>query len=141
MNVPVPPHETPTPPPPAAPDAEARQWAMFAHLSALLGAVVTGLWFGFGCFLGPLVIWLLKKDTMPFVDDQGKEAVNFNLTLAIVGVVLLLFSIGTFGIGLLIAWPLGALIALAWLIFTILAAIKASEGVAFRYPVSLRLIK
>lgn len=141
MNVPAAPSETPTPPPPSAPDAMARQWAMFAHLSALLGALLSGFWFGIGCFLGPLVIWLLKKDSMPFVDDQGKEALNFNLTLAIAGMVMLLFAIGTLGIGLLIVVPLGLLLGLLWLIFTIIAAIKASEGVAYRYPLSLRLIR
>lgn len=125
----------------AAPSAEEKQWALFAHLSALLGAFVTGFWFGWGCFLGPLVIWLVKKDTMPFVNDQGKEALNFNITLAIIGVILLIFSIVTLGIGLLIAIPVGIIVAISWLVFTIIAAIKASEGVAYRYPVSLRLIK
>jgi uncharacterized Tic20 family protein len=60
--------------------AQERQMAMFAHLSALLGGIVTAGWAGsVGCFIGPLVIWLVKKDTMPFVDDQGKEALNFTL--------------------------------------------------------------
>ena len=61
--------------------AEERQWAMFAHLSALAGGIITAGWAGsIGCFLGPLVIWLMKKETMPFVDDQAKEALNFNIT-------------------------------------------------------------
>ena len=139
----VPPTEvSPAPTPPAgSPTAEEKQWALFAHLSALLGAFVTGFWFGWGCFLGPLVIWLVKKDTMPFVNDQGKEALNFNITLAIIGVILLIFSIVTLGIGLLIAIPVGIIVAISWLVFTIIAAIKASEGVAYRYPISLRLVK
>lgn len=124
-----------------APSAEEKQWALFAHLSALLGAFVTGFWFGWGCFLGPLVIWLIKKETMPFVNDQGKEALNFNITLAIVGVILLIFSIATLGVGLLLAIPVGIIVAIGWLVLTIVAAIKASEGVAYRYPVSLRLVK
>lgn len=138
----VPPNDAVAPPPVVAgPSAEEKQWALFAHLSALLGAFVTGFWFGWGCFLGPLVIWLVKKDTMPFVNDQGKEALNFNITLAIIGVILLIFSIVTLGIGLLIAIPVGIVVAISWLVFTIIAAIKASEGVAYRYPVSLRLVK
>jgi uncharacterized Tic20 family protein len=139
----VPPNEPLTPPPSivGAPSAEEKQWALFAHLSALLGAFVTGLWFGWGCFIGPLIIWLIKKDTMPFVNDQAKEALNFNITLAIVGLVLLILVIMTFGIGLLIAWPIGMIVGVAWLVFTIIAAIKASEGVAYRYPINLRLIK
>ena len=139
----VPPNETPTPPPPIAgiPSAEEKQWALFAHLSGLIGVLLTGVWFGWGCFIGPLIIWLIKKDTMPFVADQAKQALNFCLTLAIIGLVLLVFSIMTFGIGLLIAWPLGVIVGIAWLVFTIIAAIKASEGVAYRYPISLHLIK
>jgi uncharacterized Tic20 family protein len=133
----------PTPPPPSAgsPTAEEKQWALFAHLSALLGAILTGVWFGWGCFLGPLVIWLIKKDTMPFVNDQGKEALNFNITLAIIGMILLLLVIMTLGIGLLVAIPVGILVAIGWLVMTVIAAIKASEGVAYRYPITLRLIK
>jgi uncharacterized protein len=139
----VPPNETPTPPPPiqGVPSAEEKQWAMFVHLSALLGAVFTGVWFGWGCFIGPLVIWLIKRDTMPFVADQGKEALNFNITVALIGLVMLVFVIMTLGIGLLVAVPVGLIVGLAWLVFTIIGAIKASEGVAYRYPIALRLIK
>ena len=102
----VPPNDVIAPPPPAGtPSAEEKQWALFAHLSALLGVFLTGFMFGWGAFLGPLIIWLVKKDTMPFVNDQGKEALNFNITLAIIGVVLLMLTIMTLGIGLLIALP------------------------------------
>ncbi|CAN5681017.1 DUF4870 domain-containing protein [soil metagenome] len=122
--------------------AAERQMAMFAHLSALLGGIVTTGWAGsVGCFVGPLVIWLLKKDTMPFVDDQGKEALNFNITVAILFLALLLLSIMTLGIGLIIAVPAWIIIGIAWLVLTIIASIKANEGVAYRYPFALRLIK
>lgn len=114
---------------------------MFAHLSALLGALVTSGVGGWGCFLGPLVIWLVKKDTMPFVNDQGKEALNFNITVAIAMVVLLMLTIMTLGIGLIIAIPLWVVIGIAWLVLTIIAGVKANEGVAYRYPFTLRLIK
>lgn len=139
----VPPNDVVTPPPAPAgtPSAEEKQWALFAHLSAILGGILTGHMFGWGCFVGPLIIWLVKKDTMPFVNDQGKEALNFNITLAIVGFALLVLSIITFGIGLLIAIPAGIVIGIGWLVFVVIAAIKASEGVAYRYPVSIRLIK
>lgn len=132
-------------PPPAAtgtPSAEERQWAMFAHLSAILGALLTGGWaFSIGCFLGPLIIWLVKKETMPFVDDQAKEALNFNITLAIVFAVLFLLTVLTLGIGVLISFPLYVIIGIAWLVFTIIAAIKANDGTAYRYPFALRLVK
>nr|WP_262982184.1 DUF4870 domain-containing protein [Rhodanobacter denitrificans] len=125
-----------------APSAEERQWAMFAHLSALAGAILTGAFGGgWGCFIGPLVIWLVKRDTMPFVADQGKEALNFNITVAIAFVVLALLSVMTLGIGLIIAIPLWVIIGVAWLVLTIIAAVKANEGTLYRYPFTLRLIK
>jgi uncharacterized Tic20 family protein len=142
------PPESVIPPPPSEPpmagepSAEQRQWAMFAHLSALAGAILTGAWGGgWGCFIGPLIIWLVKKDTMPFVDDQAKEALNFNITVAIVAVVLVLLTVMTLGIGLVIAIPVGIVVGIAWLVFTIIAAIKANEGVRYRYPFTLRLVK
>lgn len=139
-----PPPPTQPPPPVSAggiPGAEERQWAMFAHLSALLGGILTGAVGGLGVFIGPLVIWLIKKETMPFVDDQGKEALNFNITIGIIAVGLVILSILTFGIGLLLAIPVGLVVGLGWLVFTIIAAIKSNEGVAYRYPLCLRLVK
>lgn len=129
------------PPPLSAPTAEERQWAMFAHLSALLGGLVTGWIGGWGWFLGPLIIWLMKKDSMPFVNDQAKEALNFNITVAIIFVILTILGIVTLGVGFLIALPLMIIIGIAALVFIIMAAIKANEGVAYRYPFALRLIK
>jgi uncharacterized Tic20 family protein len=133
---------TPPPPPSGTPSTEERQWAMFAHLSALLGGILTSGWAGsIGCFIGPLIIWLVKKDTMPFVNDQAKEALNFNITVAIVFFALFLLALLTFGIGLVISLPLWIIIGIAWLVLTIIAAIKANEGVAYRYPFTLRLVK
>ena len=136
----------PAPPPsPSTPDdlpgAEEKQWAMFAHLSALVGGLLTSAVGGWGTFLGPLVIWLIKKDTMRFVDDQGKEALNFNITVAIACFALLLLSIVTLGIGLIIAVPAWIVIGIAWLVFTIIAAVKSSNGEFYRYPMTLRLVK
>ena len=145
MSVPpesvVPPPSTGPAGPDATPSSEERQWALFAHLSALLGCILTGAWFGWGCFIGPLIIWLVKKDTMPFVDDQAKEALNFNITVAIIGVALLVLTLITFGLGALLALPIGVVVGVGWLVCTILAAIRANEGVQYRYPFTLRLIK
>lgn len=133
------------PPPPVQTfgiSSEERQWAMFAHLSALVGGILTSGWAGsLGCFIGPLIIWMVKKDTMPFVDDQGKEALNFNITVGLIFLALLLLSIVTLGIGLIIAIPGWIIVGIAWLVLTIIAGIKANEGVAYRYPLTLRLIK
>lgn len=130
----VPPESVIPPPPPSeplvgAPSAEERQWAMFAHLAAFAGLIIP-----FGSILGPLVIWLIKKDTMPFVNDQGKEALNFNITVAIAAIIawVLLF--------VLIGFLLLPAVVIAWIVFVIIGTIKANEGVTYRYPFTLRLI-
>jgi uncharacterized protein len=122
--------------------AEERQWAMFAHLSALAGGIITAGWAGsIGCFIGPLVIWLMKKDTMPFVADQAREALNFNITVAIIFFALFVLTLVTLGIGALLTIPIMILVGLAWLVFTIIASIKANQGERYRYPLTLRLVK
>ena len=118
-----------------------RQWAMFAHLSALLGGLLTSAVGGWGWFLGPLVIWLMKKETMPFVEDQAKEALNFNITVTIVFLVLMLLGFVTLGVGFLITLPVMLIVGIAALVLIVMAAIKANDGVRYRYPFTLRLIK
>ncbi|MCK7594853.1 DUF4870 domain-containing protein [Pseudomarimonas salicorniae] len=114
---------------------------MFAHLSSILGGLLTSAFGGWGVFLGPLVIWLVKKEEIPFVDDQGKEALNFNITVAIACVSLLILTFATLGIGALLTIPLMIIVCIGWLVLTIMASIKANEGVRYRYPFTLRLIK
>ena len=121
--------------------AEERQWAMFAHLSALAGGLLTSAIGGWGFFIGPLVIWLMKKDTMPFVADQAKEALNFNITVSAIFVILLILSLVTLGIGFLVTAPLMLIIGVAALVFIIIAAVKSNQGIAYRYPMTVRLVK
>jgi len=130
MSVPPSDVTAPPPPPTGSPSAEERQWALFAHLSALVGYIIP-----FGSIIGPLVIWQIKKNEMPFVDDQGKEALNFQITIAILAIVcfILIFIL----IGILLLWVL----AIVNLVFIILAAIAANNGQAYRYPFAFRFIK
>ena len=121
--------------------AEERQWAMFAHLSALAGGLLTSAIGGWGFFIGPLVIWLMKKDTMPFVADQAKEALNFNITVSAIFVILLILSFLTLGIGFLITLPIMLIVGIAALVLIIIAAMKANQGIAYRYPFTVRLVK
>ena len=114
---------------------------MFAHLSALAGGLLTGAIGGWGFFLGPLVIWLMKKDTMPFVADQAKEALNFNITVSAIMLLMLVLTVVTLGIGIIIAGPIMFIVGIAALVLIIMAAIKANEGHAYRYPLTIRLVK
>lgn len=130
---------TPTAPQPetAAPTvSDERTWAMLGHLSAL-SAFITGI----GCVLGPLLVWLIKRDTLPFAGEQAKEALNFNISVIIAAAALWLFTIITLGIGLLITVPACFALFVAWLVLTIIAAVKANSGEHYRYPFTLRLVK
>jgi len=133
--------QPPTRPLGSQPSRDERQWAMFAHLSALAGGLVSSWFGGLGVFIGPLVIWLLKREEMPFVDDQAKEALNFNITFAAIALALVVLGVITFGIGFILTLPLLVVAGVAWLVLTIVAAVRANEGKTYRYPFSLRLIK
>ncbi len=106
------------------PDSDSRTMAMLAHLLAI-----------FIGFLGPLIIWLVKKDQSPFVNDQGKEALNFQLTVLIAWFVAGLLACLVVGIFL---FPL---IWIGNLILCIIAAVKANRGEAYRYPFNIRFIR
>ncbi len=107
-----------------------RTMAMLCHLLALSGYVIP-----FGNIIGPLIIWLLKREQSWFIDDQGKESLNFQISLIIYSIIAGLSILVLIGIVLL------PLILLAGLILVIVAAIKANEGVAYRYPFTIRLIR
>ena len=117
---------------PAGPSRTERQWAMGCHLIALCGIVVP---VPSANLLGPLVLWLLKREDGAFIDDQGKESLNFQISLLIYLMASLLLSL--VGIGLLLLFP----IAVFGFVCVIIAAVKASEGIAFRYPACIRFIK
>ena len=105
-------------------DSDARMWAMLAHLSGIVFAVI-----------GPLVIWLIKKDESPFVNEHGREALNFQITVVIaIFASVLLFAVG---IGF-ITLPV---VAIAALVLSIMAGVKANAGEYYRYPLALRLVK
>lgn len=109
---------------------DAKQWAMLTHLAAFAAFLIP-----FGNIIGPLLVWQLKKDLGPFVEQNGKEAVNFQITIAIVALVctMLMFAL----VGFLLLPVLG----LYWLILTVIAGVKANDGVAYRYPLTIRFIK
>jgi uncharacterized protein len=104
---------------------------MLAHLSALAGLVMPLL----GIVIGPLVVWLARRDESPFVAEHAKEALNFNISVLIGAVVCGLLML------VLVGFLLGTALFIAWLVMTLVAAIKASEGAIYHYPFSLRLVK
>lgn len=123
---------------PLSPSQE-RTWGMAAHLSALV------MFVGLPSLLGPLVVWLVKKDESAFVDDQGKESLNFNLSIflysVVAGILMVIIGIVTLGLGLIVLVPLVLVAAVAWLVLTIVAAVRAADGQAYRYPLTIRFVK
>src|SRR5690606_12040201 len=113
------------------PDSQARMWAMIAPLAGFLGYFLPVI----GSLIGPLIVWQLKKDTHPYVDEQGKEALNFQITVLIAALVCVLLML--IGVGFLLIW----VVAVGAIVLMIIAAIKANVGAPSRYPFCLRLIK
>lgn len=116
--------------PPEVPKEE-RQWAALAHLSAFLILLVPVI----GGLLGPLLVWIFRKDDMPFVRTQGREAINFQISVLVALAVsgLLLF--------VLVGLVLLPLVLLMNFVLIVVAAIQASDGRDYRYPFNLRLLR
>lgn len=112
--------------------SEERNMAMFCHLGSLAGYILP-----LGNILLPLILWLVNKDKMPFVNDQGKESVNFQISITIYLLAALLVGIVTCGIGLLLVIVPG----IFGLVMAIIACLEANKGVAYRYPLCIRMIE
>ena len=102
---------------------------MFTHLSALAVFIVP-----FGNIVGPLIVYLIKKDEYEFVNDQGKEVLNFQITWSIILIVSAILILAVVGILLLIGF------GIAWMILVIIGTTRANEGVYYRYPMSIKFI-
>jgi hypothetical protein len=111
-------------------ESQERTWGMLCHLSALAGFIIP-----FGNIIGPLLIWLIKKDESSFVDDQGKEALNFQISITIYCLIAAMLILIIIGIFLLIGLGILALVLI------IVASVKTNSGEKFRYPLTIRLIQ
>jgi uncharacterized Tic20 family protein len=112
---------------------DARMWAMFCHLAGLAGLLpMTPV---FGSIIAPLIIWQIKKDNSEFVDEHGKEALNFQISILIYALAAGLLCFVCIGLFLLPA------VYIFDLIFLLIAAIKANNGERYCYPLSIRFIK
>ncbi len=111
----------------APPTSDARNWATLSHISAFV------MFFGIPALVGPLVMWLLRRDD-PYIDHHAKEALNFNISFMIYGLVaafLILFLVG------LLLLPA---VLVTWFVLVIVAAVKTAAGEHYRYPFTLRLV-
>ena len=120
-------------------DRDTRMWGMLCHLSGL--AVLTG--FPCGNILGPLVIWLVKREEHSYIDEQGKEALNFQLSMTIYMSVLgvLIFVTFIFILPLFIFVPLLLIVFIMQLVLTVLGAVRANDGISYRYPLTIRFFQ
>lgn len=124
--------------------SDSRAWAMGAHLSGLGIGLMTGAVLG---FLGPMVIWLLRKDEDVFVDHHAKEALNFQLTVlvalfasVILAIPAVIIGVLTLGIGLVLLALLILAAMILWVVLPIVATIKAGNSEGFRYPFTIRFV-
>lgn len=105
------------------PTQDEKTMGMLAHLLGVFG------------FLGPLIIWMVKKDQSPFINDQGKEALNFHL------VMLIGYIVGFATTWMCVGFFILPAVAIVSIIFSIIGAMKAKDGLAYRYPFTIRFIK
>ena len=113
------------------PTKDEKTWAMLCHFSSFTGFIFP---LG-GNIIAPLIIWLIKKEELPFVDDQGKEVLNFQISMTIYFIISGILCIILIGIPIFIG------LVIFGFIITIIAAISANDGKYYRYPINLRLIK
>ena len=112
-------------------------WAMFCHLAGLAGFVIPVVISG---IIAPLIVWQIKKDEHPFIDEHGKEAVNFQISISLYMVIGIAACLVTFVGAVLIPFVAGAL-GIIDLVFLLIAAVKANNGEHYRYPICIRFIK
>ncbi|MGD8785934.1 MAG: DUF4870 domain-containing protein [Phycisphaerales bacterium] len=112
---------------------DARMWAMFCHLGGLAGLLPISV--AIGSVIAPLIIWQIKKQDSPFIDENGKEALNFQISISIYALIcipLFLVCVGPFLLGAVYIFNL---------VFLLIAAIKANNGESYRYPLTIRFVK
>ncbi|MFT3826538.1 MAG: DUF4870 domain-containing protein [Chitinophagaceae bacterium] len=127
---------------------QVRTWSMLCHLGAL-----AGLLFWLGSILGPLIIWQIKKNELPEIDEHGKASVNFQLTIFIINIIGRIIIASTVGFGIFWGSPfagfgggfgfagiLGIINLVAW-ILAVIAGVRANNGEFYRYPFSIPFIK
>jgi uncharacterized Tic20 family protein len=119
------------PPTTSVSSSDVRIWNILCHASALLGIF---LHFP-GHLLGPLIVWLAKRDDSPEIDANGKESLNFQISMLIYNGIAVVFCLVLVGFAFLaVLWVLNA-------VFVIVATVHASDGKFYRYPMTIRFIQ
>jgi uncharacterized protein len=128
---------TPAPLPPQQPAPGGigeQQWIVFLHLSALAGMVIPSL----GHILGPLIIWLVKKPESAAIDAAGRNVLNFQISWTIWMFVSIIVAFAGSCLVIPIVLPVG--LAIAWIVFVILGAVKASNGETYKFPLTIKML-
>ena len=112
-------------------DPDEKQWGMFTHLAAFAGLI--GI--PFGSIIGPLIIYLIKKDEYEFVNDQGKEVLNFQITWSIIFIISAILIIVGIGVLMLIGF------GIAWFVLVIVGTVAANNGQYYRYPFTIKFLQ
>lgn len=123
-----PPQATPVYP---APTRDERTWALLSHILPLPAISVVFV----GHILVPLLIWLLKREESAFVADQAKEALNFQISYSLYSILAGLLILACVG------WILLPVLGVAWVILAVVATFQANQGIAYRYPLTIRFIR
>jgi len=141
----APPGSGPPRPHPSGLSSELRGWGIGAHLSGLVLGLASAAMLA---FLGPLIVWMLKRADHPFVDHHAKEALNFQITALIViaasallAVPVVIVGVLTVGLALIPIAFLALAAVIAWFALPIVAAIKAADGEGYRYPFTIRVVQ
>ena len=111
-------------PPAVAPAADEKSMGMLAHLLGIVG------------FLGPLIIWLVKKDQSKYVAKQAMEALMFQVALGVLAIILMILSFITCGLGAILYFPW----LILWILYIVVATVKANEGLIYEYPLTSRFV-
>lgn len=110
--------------------SDEKMWAMLAHVSSLAGFIIP-----FGNIFGPLIIWMIKKEEMKFVDEHGKASLNFQISITIYLIVSAILTLILIGVLLLLA------LGIAWVVLVIIASLKANNGEHYEYPLTIQFLK
>ncbi len=103
--------------------------------------MVGGFLGGVPAFVGPLIVWLVRKDADPYAAAHGRNALNFNLSVLLYAVGLLVLTLVTFGLGLLVALPAGLALGAAWLVLSVVGTVKAANDEPYRYPLTIPFVR